>query len=422
LKISDNNSKEREQITIKRLEQIDQLEDLLKIWEYAYRESPATEASRNLLKEEKFRLFKENYTISVLEKDQTGPCAAAITYLMNQNIRGKVVIMGGVGGIAVDPESRRKGHTRDLLLHMFDYMHKEKSVVSTLYPFKESFYEKFGYVPLPSPQVYVIKTSVLSNLIGRDFGGSIERKQLDDSNLDEFYHFIEEKGLQTTHGFSTFTNRATRSRIVWGPEKYWVAYAVVNKKKVGAMVYLTKGMFECMKIRYFYHFGNSQAKYLLLQWVSIHNDQFPETYFDLPANDRLETWTLDSKFKIEQTGTPSHTGGMGRVINVATLSGIKIHSKEENLKFTATISDPQCEWNNGTFSFEVVEGLLQVNAIDSNFAQPFDLTIQGLSSLVFNGAPSGDLVYKHWGNPPKDIQPILDEIFPTVYPCIYERF
>lgn len=53
--------------------------------------------------------------------------------------------MGGIAGITSLPEVRRKGIIRNILVHYFEFMFTNNIPVSSLYPFKESFYEKLGY-------------------------------------------------------------------------------------------------------------------------------------------------------------------------------------------------------------------------------------------------------------------------------------
>lgn len=61
--------------------------------------------------------------------------------------------------------------------------------------------------------------------------------------------------------------------------------------------------------------------------------------------------------------------------------------KGSNLKFHAKIRDAYCPWNNDTFLFESVDGILKVAKESSSDA--FDLSIEGLTSLVYLGSDPG---------------------------------
>jgi predicted acetyltransferase len=58
---------------------------------------------------------------------------------------GKEHKMSGIGAVASWPQDRGKGHVRSLMHHAMRKDHGEGKTVSTLYPFKYSFYNKFGY-------------------------------------------------------------------------------------------------------------------------------------------------------------------------------------------------------------------------------------------------------------------------------------
>lgn len=63
----------------------------------------------------------------------------------NLTVSGKIFSMGGLAGVATLPEARRKGAVKQMISYYFDWMKDNDHPVSTLYPFKESFYEKVGY-------------------------------------------------------------------------------------------------------------------------------------------------------------------------------------------------------------------------------------------------------------------------------------
>jgi len=78
-----------------------------------------------------------------------------------QNVRGKLIPMAGVSNVASDPVSRRKGHVRKLMEYLVRKSYDDDLNVSTLYPFKDTFYAKFGYVNVNPNTQLVIKPSQL---------------------------------------------------------------------------------------------------------------------------------------------------------------------------------------------------------------------------------------------------------------------
>ena len=68
---------------------------------------------------------------------------------MRQNIRGNVYPMAGVAGVATLPLARRSGFARELVTALLARMRDTGHAVSALYPFRPSFYQRFGFVGLP---------------------------------------------------------------------------------------------------------------------------------------------------------------------------------------------------------------------------------------------------------------------------------
>ena len=60
---------------------------------------------------------------------------------------GQQAGMGGIGGVASRPETRRGGHIRRLMTEALAEMNEQGMTFSYLYPFSYAFYGKFGYDP-----------------------------------------------------------------------------------------------------------------------------------------------------------------------------------------------------------------------------------------------------------------------------------
>lgn len=58
---------------------------------------------------------------------------------------GTAVGMGGIGGVASRPEYRHGGNVRGLMQAVLSEMYERGDVFSTLYPFSNQYYRKFGY-------------------------------------------------------------------------------------------------------------------------------------------------------------------------------------------------------------------------------------------------------------------------------------
>ncbi len=77
------------------------------------------------------------------------PASGAASTAMVQNMRGKLFDANGVWGVASAPASRRSGYCRQTIAALLASGRDDGQVFSTLYPFRESFYERLGYVTFP---------------------------------------------------------------------------------------------------------------------------------------------------------------------------------------------------------------------------------------------------------------------------------
>ncbi|MHA1399434.1 MAG: GNAT family N-acetyltransferase [Candidatus Heimdallarchaeaceae archaeon] len=308
------------------------------------------------------------------------------------------------------PKARRKGYVKKLMLHLFNNMKEKGQVVSTLYPFKESFYERLGYITLPRIRIARFSPEVLKPLLSLDLKGKIERKTFKDG-FDEYLTILKEM-QKRIHGL-TIKPQSELERIKAG-RKWWIAIARDEEvgELIGFMTYTITKFWGTMKIHNFYY-KNSEAKYLLLQWAAKHIDQVKEVELTVRPDEHLESWFSDSEAKIatrEWIASP-----MGRIVSVEDLSGMCVGTGE----FTAKIIDPQCEWNNKHFRFVSKDGVLEVEEIENSECT---LTIQGLSALIYGGYDSYDFKYRGWGDPSSQVVEKMIKLFPEKLAFIHSEF
>jgi predicted acetyltransferase len=106
---------------------------------------------------------------------------------------------------------------------------------------------------------------------------------------------------------------------------------------------------------------------------------------------------------------------MSRILNVAEIGGMETGAGS----FSARIIDPVCPFNEGTWKFESTDGKLQVSkATEANC----ELTIQGLTALVFGTHAPQDFPLRGWGNPTIEIQTSMHTMFPPLTPFLHENF
>jgi predicted acetyltransferase len=328
--------------------------------------------------------------------------------VMLQNVRGKIFEANGVWGVASAPSARRQGYCRKVMKELLSALREKGQAFSCLYPFRESFYERMGYVTFPLPVIAKLSPPVLLPLLEKDLGGQVELALIGDG-FDTYLDYLHTM-QKDTHGMALFKTpdlyAAQRNRL-------WLALAKVNGQAAGLMLYQVKGeevaRFLFSAPRFYY--TSSQGKYLLLQWIARHTDQASQVEIWLHPTERPETWLADTQVKIEsQVRAP-----MVRILDISRLSGMSVGPGS----FSARITDPLCPWNEGIWRFAEQGGQLQVNP--SQFMD-CTLTIQALTALVFGTHDPGDFATRGWGDPSPELQNTLRRLFPSRLPFMHEYF
>lgn len=390
-------------ITIRKITGEEFLQVLYPKVNYAFNPSPP------LFDEKEWRegisIFKDVTSLAAFEGDEAQ--AVASSTAMNQNIRGTFYPMGGIWGVATDPKARRKGYARQLMTHLLETIHDLGQAVSGLYPFRESFYQKLGYITFPQVRIAKVKPVDLGPILKMDIPGYIERVIGTDGFQD--YRVFLEKYQRVVHGMALVDQVPEDNPY---REKIWVAFARVEGETIGAMLYSLdgKGLDFTMKIRRF-HYLKPEGMYLLLDWIARHVDQATSAEISLPPFEFPETWFADMNIKYEtQFPTP-----MGRVIDISLLNGMPVGPGN----FTARIHDPICPWNEGVWKFESEDGLLQVS---KEKTPECTLSIQGVSAIVYGTHDPETFSLRGWGDPEPELQNRIRLMFPSQLPFMYEHF
>lgn len=324
---------------------------------------------------------------------------------MRVNVRGKLFPVGGVWGVASDPMVRRKGYVRQALTRLFAALHDDGMPISTLYPFRESFYDRLGYVTFPQPRMATIDSSALLPLMKWNLQGSFELLSIADG-YDRYRAFLERQ-QQQIHGMGLFGIGAAHA--VRKANRVWLLVAEVDGEEVGMMTYRIEGQGKNLVSRAFFPV-DTRGRYLLLEWLARHADQVKDIELKLPPSMQPETWLPDLNVKIAAGYPP-----MGRVVDVAGLEGMQ----SGNARFTAGITDAHCPWNAGIFAFDSSESVLHVTP---TAVAECNLTIQGLTALIYGSHDPADFALRGWGDPSPAVQARMRTLFPAMLPYLHEVF
>jgi predicted acetyltransferase len=389
---------------IRHLQGEEMFEALYSLNQYAFHPSPPFQNKEEWLS---FVRGRKGVTCHAVFEADT-PLSIAASTAMTQNMRGELFPVSGVWGVATSPTARRKGYCREVMGSLLNAERESGKIFTNLYPFRESFYERLGYVAFPLTKIARFTPDSLAPLLKMDSDGHIALKLI--SEGFEAYRAYLVQMRQSRHGMGFFDipepaaiNRNT----------LWTALAMFGGQLEGVMLYRIQGeevgKFNLSAIRFYYQ--TSRARYLLLNWIARHVDQADRAEIWLPPDEYPETWLADMQVKVESAIRP----GMCRVLDVEKMGEIQVGKGS----FSARISDPLCPWNEGNWHFAAHEGTLQV----SRAAQAdCELTIQGLSALISGAHDPQDFPLRGWGNPTAKLQAVQRSMFPRLCPFMHEMF
>jgi predicted acetyltransferase len=391
-------------ITIREIHGDEMLEIMYWLPSYAFGASPPMP---DKVERQETLKQREGVTYFALFEDDT-PVATAASSQMTQNVRGAMFGMGGIWGVATHPTARRKGYSRHTLTCLLATIREAGRPLSCLYPFRESFYQRLGYVTFPLPRKAIFKPPALLPLAKKDLGGEVELVLIGDGY--DTYRNYSRKLQQRIHGMALFE----KADWAWAKRnRFWLALAKVDGELAGLMLYDLKGEhvteFNLRAIRFYY--DTSEGKYLLLQWIARHADQANRVELWLPPFEQPETWLADMRITME----PAFISPMGRILDVAKIGGM--HTGPG--RFSARIADPVCPWNEGVWKFETVDGELQVRPADE---ADCDLSPHALAALIYGTHDPADFAIRGWGNPSPQLQETMRTMFPPMLPYLHESY
>lgn len=104
--------------------------------------------------------------------DGDTPCACLAISQFQVSFDGHTLGLGGVGGVASLPASRRGGAVRACMQASLQDLYAQGHALSALYPFSTAYYEKFGYANGAECQLWHVP---MGSLPVGDFGGRIRQ-------------------------------------------------------------------------------------------------------------------------------------------------------------------------------------------------------------------------------------------------------
>ena len=265
-------------------------------------------------------------------------------------IRNKEFPMSGIWGVATAPHYRNGGLMRQLIHQTLEKMNKEKVLISCLYPFKFSFYQKFGWKLANINHRYHIETE---KFIFRPVPDRTVREVFELDDLKEVYSNIV--GKKYNYMVKRVEDDWRRKINPKKPGYLFVSYDVKDKP-CGYLIARfmeheppqDEGIEKSVETIYLQEifWYDRKTKQALFNFLKKHKDHRKYVVFSTPDPNILDS-LIDARIKANEVFPSS----MARIVDVKPVIEALDYSKEA--EFVLKVDDQMCEWNNKSFNFVV---------------------------------------------------------------------
>lgn len=326
------------------------------------------------------------------------------------NVFGVEMKMGGIGWVSTYPEYRSGGHTSQLMRESLAIMRADGQVLSTLAPFSEAFYRKFGWDVYFENTAYRIPSDALA--LREPASGKVVR-----FNYTEKGEWFEKVKIFHNEVVRTLNGQLFRNNDWWqrledrAPEDHFVVSLDADGLIEGYMRYNTKD--ETFRIKDFYSI-NVHSDRVLWGYVRSHSSQVEEVVGTMPAHSSFPVI-----FKEPNVERKVYFDKMIRIVDVeAFLKLYPFVELEETLY--VKVNDSQAEWNDAFFQIDLDGSVEKV--LDAPGDKVLEMDIGAFSTLMvgFHG------IDWYERNGQAKIAPLLVPVWRKAlaagYPSINENF
>ncbi|SEO73070.1 enhanced intracellular survival protein Eis [Paenibacillus sp. OV219] len=250
-------------------------------------------------------------------------------------INGRIMQMGGIGGVASWPDARRQGGVAKLMIHALERMRENGQTISMLAPFSYPFYRKYGYEMTINRMAYTMETKHLPSR--KELPGQVR---------------IVEKSTELLRGMHD-AYAAPYSGTIKRDDDWWKR-KVLTKPGVAAVYYAESGEPDgyllyhiaqrTMTIHECIH-GSEVARLALWNFIANHDSMIDSLTLTAPIGDPLPFILPNPRFKQE-----IQTYFMTRIVDaVKFMEQYAFEPMDREDEMLLVLSDETAEWNHGAF-------------------------------------------------------------------------
>ena len=329
-----------------------------------------------------------------------------INHNLKQNVRGTVKQLSGIGNVATYPEYRNKGYIKALFTSAFEDMRLKKQSVSMLQPFKESFYNKFGYISTNREMRLKFHVSGIQHYLGEIPEDWIVERKTGIAALEEFLRFFSKETLRW-HGMviyddihQGFKEHLAQDTIFILVKHNNVIKAACSYKKQDMQITIHDIIWRDL-----------ESRKLIFNYFARHRDHVGDFEMFIPMGTNFFSWFSDmrSQYEVKMCEGP----WMVRIVDIVeAFNDLKISGKG-SIKFS--IQDEMCDWNTGRYELTIKDGYSRMSKCGNSEPVNVTVNIRGITALLYGSLPVEEIIDRGWmETETEDVKIKLQEWFPTL--------
>ncbi|MFC4357248.1 enhanced intracellular survival protein Eis [Halobium salinum] len=296
-------------------------------------------------------------------------------YDFSLRVRGEFHRVGGVSAVASPPEIRRQGHVGRLLRELHEELREEGVALAALWPFKYSFYRRYGYATATEYAHAEIAPDELSAVVA-DPAGRFRRVDPDDwADLAAVYEAWgpDSLAMDRTEGY-------WRHRVLtgWQEDPYVYLWEDDDGEPRAYAVYRVQDGDDDGRTLQVWEFAHAddEGRRQLYRFLRDHDSQVETVTFAGPT----ETYLLETLEDPRAAELEFRPGPMVRVVDLeAAVADLSFPADAEGSVVLA-VDDDHLPWNDGRFELSVAGGGGTCEPTDAE--ADVELDVGALSQLV----------------------------------------
>lgn len=325
-----------------------------------------------------YKKLVDLYLLGLFDTDQL--VAAGGYYTFEAHIRGKWLKCAGVAHVMSDPIHRRQGHIRQIMTKLIQNSYTEGYNISSLWPFKHSFYCKFGYENVE--KIIEYKFSPKDIKFDLDTNTKITIRVASEKDYPILNKIAKQAINKQTrligHHDAWFQRDKTDTFIIYifEKEQYPVGFLSLKFNKPDP----TKEWINDVHVIDF-AYSDLVIKKKILTFLKNFDADIANIILYAPPEEEILSY-LD---EVQQEHKIARWPSMMRIINLKKTMETIPFSSNVNTVLYAEITDEIISANTGTWRFTIKEGNCKAertNTTDTHHIQPLTISIGQLTQLV----------------------------------------